>query len=270
MADDDAEMAKMMAAWDAENKGDGDGSDSSDEGSDDEPLTYDDMLEKFRRDINPGDNEFDHFLLAVSDLDTACDDFEKLTGTRPVIVVSLNGMGTKSARVAFEQACFIEIIGPDPKQGYKHLGGKLKDIPPGEFVPFHYAVRSKDSPERKKTVWKELGLNCDKVTMVAKDRGMPWKWDMYVLEGHDGGGMYPFFCDWKDAHHASGRLPIMGEFGKLTITAPEDSSLHKVLEDIKNVSLETGSYKLEIEFTSSTGTHKFSSERPMGIVFPGR
>jgi hypothetical protein len=268
MAEDDAEMAKMMAAWEADNGG-GD-SDSSEGGSDDEPLTYDDLLEQFRREINPGDNEFDHFLLAVADVDKACDDFEELTGTRPVMVVSLNGMGTKSARVAFQQPCFLEIIGPDPKQGFKHLGAKLKDIPPGEFIPFHYAVRAKNSAQRKKTMWKELGLGCDNVTMVAKDRGLPWKWDMYILEGHDAGGIFPFFCDWKDAHHASGRLPIVGDLVKVTASAPDDCLVHKVLEDIDNVSLETGSYKLEIEFTSSTGSQKFSVENPIGITFPGR
>jgi hypothetical protein len=41
-----------------------------------------------------------------------------------------------------------------------------------------------------------LGFGCDKVTMVAVDRGMPWEWDLIVLEGHNDGGIVPFFVDW--------------------------------------------------------------------------
>lgn len=264
---DDAEAQKLMANWDAEHP-EKEGSISSDEGGDDdEPLSYDDMLEQFRRDVNPGDNELDHIVLGVSNLDKAIDDFEKLTGIRPVMVVSLNGVGTKSARVAFNEPIFLEIIGPDEKQGLKHMGEKLSKIPEGEFVPIHYGVRSKQLPERKQA-WKELGLGCDMVTMVAKDRGMPWKWDMWIVQDHEEGGLIPYFCDWKDQHHASGRLPIMGDFGSITVRAPADSPLHKLMADVKNVNVESGPENFDFEFKTSTGTHSFTSTAPMGIVFP--
>jgi Glyoxalase-like domain len=178
---EDAEAKLLMESWEKANPATDD-SISSDDG-DDEPLSYDDMLDQYRREVHIGNNELDHIVLGVSDLDKALDVFETMTGTRPVMVVSLNGVGTKSARVAFQEAIFLEIIAPDPKQDCGHMGDKLKSIPEGEFVPLHYAVRSTELEARKK-VWREMGLDCDMVTMVAKDRGAPWKWDMWIVENH--------------------------------------------------------------------------------------
>jgi catechol 2,3-dioxygenase-like lactoylglutathione lyase family enzyme len=264
---DDEDVKKLMANWDADHPENED-SISSHDGDVDEPLHYDDMLEQFRREVSPGDNELDHIVLGVRDLDKAVEDFEKLTGHKPVMVVSLNGMGTKSARVSFEEPIFIEIIGPDPKQDNRHLGATLAALPEGEFVPFHYAVRCSTASEKKKNDWKDMGFGCDQVTMVAKDRGMPWKWDMYILQDHTDGGLIPYFCDWKEAKHASGRLPIIGNFGKVTVTAPSSNPLHNLLAGFKNINVETGSENFTFEFTTATGTHTFSSASMIGITFP--
>jgi catechol 2,3-dioxygenase-like lactoylglutathione lyase family enzyme len=266
---DDEDAKKLMADWDAEHPEAEDTiSTHDDDDDDDEPLHYDEMLEQFRREVYPGDNELDHIVLGVRDLDKAIEDFEKLTGHKPLMVVSLNGMGTKSARISFEEPIFIEIVGPDPKQENRHLGAKLAALPEGEFVPFHWAVRCKSAAEKKKNEWKEMGLECDQVTMVAKDRGMPWKWDMYILQGHESGGLIPYFCDWKEAKHASGRLPIIGNFGKVTVSAPSDNPIHKLLDGFKNVEVETGSEGFTFQFNTASGTHKFSSSSMIGVTFP--
>lgn len=266
MSAEDAEAAKLMAEWEANNPDDGK-MDEDDDDDDDEPKSYDDMLEQFRREVYPGDNELDHIVLACSDLDQGIEDFEKLTGVKPVFVVSLNGMGTKSARVTFQEPIFLELIAPDPKQATQHMGSKLAGIPPGKFVPLHYAVRSTGLEERKKA-WKEIGLGCDMVTMVAKDRGMPWNWDMWIIQEHTEGGLIPYFCDWKGGTHASGRLPILGNFGKVTVTAPSSSPIHKLLDGFGNINVETGPEKFEFEFTSPTGSHSFSADSMIGITFP--
>ena len=174
-------------------------------------------------------------------------------------------MGTKSARVAFEDCSFLEIIGPDPKQPHMVLGEKLAQIPAGQMVPMHYAIRSERGEQ---TNWSDINLECDKVTMIAKDRGLLWKWDMHLLEGHNQGGVMPYLVNWGEAHHAAGRLPIVGTLDKVKVQAPRDSQVHELLLGISGVFVDEGDDLLEFSITSPKGTHKFSSEHPIGIEFP--
>jgi hypothetical protein len=226
---------------------------------------YDDRLEKFRRDVEPGDNEIDHIVLGTSDLDKALEVFEDMTGMKPVMVVSLNGVGTKSARVAFSGCSFLEIIGPDPKQAGMAMSEKLAAIPSGKMVPLHYAVRSKKAVG---TNWSANGLECDKVTMVAKDKGLLWKWDMHLIEGHHQGGIFPYFVDWGNAHHASGRLPIVGSLDRVVVRCSGNSLVHDLLLGVDGVFADDGDNLLEFTFSNAKGTHKFSSATPIGITFP--
>ena len=73
----------------------GDGNDDDDDA---EVLDEDELLTKFRRTLVIPDDSFDHVVLGTSDVERSIEDFEKMTGVRPVYVISLNGLGTKSAR----------------------------------------------------------------------------------------------------------------------------------------------------------------------------
>ena len=130
------------------------------------------------------DNCVDQVILGTSDLDKAMDQFEAMTGVRPCIATSMNGAGTKSARVAFEECAYLEIIGPDAKQTETPLKKAVSEIPEGELVPIHYAVRFEKAKELEvRMEWKKMGMEYDQITMVSKDRGMPWLWDMFFIKG---------------------------------------------------------------------------------------
>lgn len=262
LSNSDHEAKKLMAEWgcDLENN------DASSVASEPEEYTdYDEFLEQFRRDVHPGDDELDHIILGTSDMEQSLAEFEEMTGMKPVMVVSMNGVGTKSARVAFQDATFLEIIGPDPKQtGSRLLGDKLSTIPSGKMVPLHYAIRSKKA---QNTSWEDLGVEVDKVSMIARDKGLLWKWDMHILEGHNEGGIFPYVVDWGEAHHASGKLPIVGSLDKVVVRTTEES-VQTLLEGIDGVNVGEGSNLLEFTFTSPKGTHTFSSSSPIGISFP--
>jgi hypothetical protein len=90
---EDGEMKKMMENWEDENEVDEDDDDDAEVSDDDE-----DELKKFHRSLDIPDESFDHVVLGTSDVERSIEDFEKLTGVRPVYVISLNGLGTKSAR----------------------------------------------------------------------------------------------------------------------------------------------------------------------------
>ena len=128
---DDEDMQSLMEKWDKENKVEGAEEEVATDDDDDEPLGYDDMLEKYRREVTVTNNALDHVVLGTNNLEQAIDDFEKMTGVRPLMVVSHNGCGTKSARVAFEQCAFLEFLGPDDKQASTPLSESLSKIPTG-------------------------------------------------------------------------------------------------------------------------------------------
>lgn len=265
---EDAHMQDLLAKWEKENNS-GDITETDvDDDDEDVDLSYDSVLEKYRRDVVATDNTLDHVVLGTSNLDEAIEQFEKETGVRPLMVVSHNGLGTKSARVAFEQCAFLEIIGPDPAQGSYPLAEKLAKIPQGQLVPVHYAVRSSKSKEYKTTTWKDIGLECDEVTMVAKDRGMPWQWHMFFMEGHEDGGLMPFYIDWGEAHHAAGRLPIVGLLGEVKIRGDSSSKLHQLLDGVDGVDVAPGTNHFEVSFTSPNGKKTFSGSSLIGIAFP--
>jgi hypothetical protein len=60
----------------------------------------------------------------------------------------------------------------------------------------------------------------------------------------------------------------MGDFGKLKISAPADSPVHKLLSDISGIQIETGPEHFDFEFSTTTGSHAFTSSQPIGITFP--
>lgn len=274
--DDNAEMedgADLLAKWDAENPDSKGGEDADDfAAEEDVSLGYDYDLEKFRREVHPKDNELDHVLLGTADLDVAMEDFEKKTGVKPVMVTSLKGCGTVSARIAFENCVFLEIVAPDPKQPTcsSDLKESLAKLPAGEMVPLGYAVRHKKTVDMQKERFEPMGFSCDQVTMVAIDRCKPWKWDMVFLEGHNDGGLVPFFVSWGEAHHAAGRLPIIGTLDSVKVRAPVEHKIHQLLQGVGDVSVDSGDEKsFEFTFTSKNGSsHTFSGTSLIGVSFP--
>jgi Glyoxalase-like domain len=271
--DDNAEMKDLMAKWDAENP-----SDPKDDSEVEEELDFDDELEKYRRDVYPADNELDHVLLGTANLETAMQDFEQKTGVKPVMVMSLKGCGTVSARLAFENCCFLEIVAPDPKQPdcTSALKERLAQLPDDgkTMVPLGYAVRHKKALDMQKERFEPMGFTCDNVTMVASDRMKLWKWDMVFLEGAaagNDGGLVPFFVNWGDAHHAAGRLPILGTIDAVNVRAPVDSKIHQLLNGVSDINVSSGDDKsFEFTFTSkNNGTsHTYSGSNLIGVSFP--
>jgi catechol 2,3-dioxygenase-like lactoylglutathione lyase family enzyme len=255
-----------MAKWEAEN-----GIDETEDDEDDdiEVLETEDDPKKFHRTLFIPDESFDHVVLGTSDVERSIEDFEQMTGVRPFVVVSHHGLGTKSARVSFDNASFLEILGPDPKQSATPFSTKLSQIEAGRMIPVHYAVRNSEATTRlKKEFLPDLGFTVDHVTMVAKDNFKPWLWDVVFLQNHSEGGILPYFIQWR-ALHASERLPVVGTIDKVVVRAPSDSKLHKVLSDpVEGLEVERGEEHFEISFTSDKGTHTFSTSSPMGIVFP--
>jgi hypothetical protein len=269
--DDDAEMRALMKKWERENKIRDGCEVESDDSESPEYVNYDDLVEKFRREVKVTDKALDHVILGAPDMDEALDNFEALTGHRPLVATTQKGLGTKSALLAFEQCAFLEIIAPDPMQTQTDRAKKLAKIPKGKLVPVHYAIRNTKSKHLKSSLWTtDMKLQCDEVTMVSKDRGMPWQWQIYFLEENgEQDGIIPLFVDWGKGPHAASRLPILGKLDSVKVQAPSHSPVHKLLDGVSGVKvLKDDEEKFELKFTTKTGKHVFSSSRLVGAHFP--
>ena len=214
------------------------------------------------------DNHLDHIILGVNDIQKGIDQFEELTGVRPVMVFSHNGLGCKSARLSFEESVFVEIIGPDPKQPGAPLHMKLAALPDDEFVPFHYAVRNSRATQLKMKELPDMGFECDHITMYGRQGEEIWQWDEVFLCGHNEGGLVPFLIEWGDSEHACAKLPVLGNLEGVTVSAPSGSLVHKVLAGVRGIDAEEGADMLTFKFSTETGLHEFTCSCPGGISFP--
>ena len=224
--------------------------------------------DELHRDVEVDDNTLDNIVLGVPDLAQAMDDFETIMGARPVMVVAHNGLGSKSARISFNQAVFLEIIGPDPNQADKPLHKKLATLPEGTFTPFHYAIRKSNAIDMQEKEFPAMGFDTDHITMYGRSGGAVWKWDEIFMTQHSEEGMVPFFIEWGSSEHACCKLPVLGDLVGVTVTAPSSSPVHKALAGVNGIAVEEGANNLKFEFATETGNHVFECSTPGGIAFP--
>ena len=62
--------------------------------------------------------------------------------------------------------------------------------------------------------------------------GTPKKWEQLFLYGQKIGGTCPYFVNWNNITHPCAKLPVVVKLKKLTIRAPEDDPVHKLLEHV--------------------------------------
>jgi hypothetical protein len=221
------------------------------------------------------DNELDHVILACSNLVDGMKQFEKMTGLKPTMTGSLQGVGTKSARVNLSNKNFIEIIGPDDtKTSSEGIGREFFDLADGELVPYHYAVRN--HPDNVK-IPSYLAWDRDSIIMVHvdpegfDDDGETHLWDLLLLYGHGLGGVIPAFVNWKEKRfHPTARLEQEGaKLNYVQVRAPEGHYAHDLLDGVEGITMAEGEPTLTISIDTPKGEVTFSTTHPEGIQMPG-
>lgn len=129
------------------------------------------------------DNHLDSIILGCNNLDDGISTFESMTGLKCGIQTTLRGgAGTKSSCVKLSDNIYVEIMGPDPKNGGMDCMN-LSSIPNGKLVPYGYTVRVDDHTNLPGNIpenWQR-----DEIMMIG--HGSPtqydeeldvYKWDM--------------------------------------------------------------------------------------------
>ena len=170
----------------------------------------------------------DHIILAINNLEKGMAQFKAATGIEPVFGgVHPDGF-THNALVALNGETYIEIMAPRPD---------AKDVPEDfakleTLTPAGWAVRTR-TKEKLKT--SGFAVTENHPGSRAKPDGSVLKWITFRVDGHV---EFPFFIQWGDSTlHPSASSPGGCRLKSLAVTNPDTQSLSQ-LNDLLNLGLE--------------------------------
>mmetsp|Transcript_24669 Transcript_24669/g.60596 ORF Transcript_24669/g.60596 Transcript_24669/m.60596 type:complete len:292 (+) Transcript_24669:30-905(+) len=268
----DAEMKAKIAAF-MDDVSDAEDEEAEESGGDDDD---DDDLKDLDVPSDLPANTIDYLVLGCSDLEKGRATFTEMTGLKTGMIQAMRGGGgTKSCLCRLDNNMYIEILSPD---GSRTDGtpGALAEIPEGDLVAFHWAVRS--SPEAVNGLVPDSSWALDKITMVGtgsplefKEEGT-YKWDLTYVMNHELGGCVPSFVNWRtNEAHPTCRLEDSGaKIKKVAIRVPEGHKVLGLLETIDDIKCTSGKPKLTFEIeTPEKGKVKFEGKNTIGVFMPG-
>lgn len=148
--------------------------------------------------------DLDHILHAVPDLQKGIEDFEKLTGVRPVYGGNHPSLGTHNALVSLGGDVYFELIASDPNSSIPPENiifgiGKIKS---SQIMT--WAIRSTDISELGKK-FRIAGIeNGGRI----KEDGTHLKWKTaHFAEFGDQSGIIPFVIQWVSKPHPANVSP---------------------------------------------------------------
>ncbi|NOX52263.1 MAG: VOC family protein [Gammaproteobacteria bacterium] len=211
--------------------------------------------------------QFDHFVLAAPDLETAKEEFADLTGCVAKDGGAHPGRGTHNALCCFgkEERTYLEIIAPDPRQPEDSTMAKAFQNMSG-LTPLHWAVATGDLPSMAQHISK-LDLQPSPIRDMSRLQpdGQQLDWQLMGIKGHTLGGILPFFINWMDCPHPATTTPFAGS-AELVISIPTDT-LHELLNDIQQVALIRGEPGVSLAINSPKGSVEFSASELLGFPF---
>ncbi len=209
--------------------------------------------------------QIDHIVLAAPDLEQAKVEFARSCGVVPMDGGPHPGGGTHNALVSFGEACYLEIIAPDPRQSLAGTNG-ARLAPLAEPELLHWAIGSSDLRAVAAQL-ASLGLACSPIRDMARiaPDGTRLEWQLMGLVGHELGGLAPFFIDWRGSPNPATTAPVVGALESLQLGLPEQySPLAGFLASIATPAERAG---LAVRFDSPKGPQTLRCHAPKGFSF---
>lgn len=141
--------------------------------------------------------------------------------------------GTRNALVALGDACYLEIIGPDPKvleRAEVHVFG-IHELPEPRLVT--WAANAQDLEALTSTARRE-GVDLGTVSQGSRQRpdGTELTWNFTDPLAARNGGVLPFFIDWGNTEHPAKSLPRKCELLELTLLHPHAQNVEQRLRAV--------------------------------------
>jgi hypothetical protein len=171
----------------------------------------------------------DHVIVGVADLDRGMDEFEQLTGVRPIIGGDSPGRGSRNALVSLGNACYLELIAPrsdaPPSAEIDVLRG-LK-----ELTPLRWVV-STSQPEVTVRRLKQLGYGVSDQLPGArvKPGGTRLQWVRFRITKPEL-AQAPVLIHWDSLSlHPSIDSPVGCELTNLTLVVSSRNPYRRLLQ----------------------------------------
>ena len=169
--------------------------------------------------------QVDHILLGIDDLDRGVEQFEKLTGVRPVYG-GKHPRGTHNALVSLGNGTYLEILALQPNVAPPKEYEDLKKL--DTLTPIGWAVSSKDSAQlRSRLTSAGLAVSEPSPGSRTTPAGKELSWQTFGLE--DAFEEAPFFIVWSpQSAHPSTTSPAGCRLQQWHVAGPHLKKLEQL------------------------------------------
>ena len=200
--------------------------------------------------------QVDHILLGIDDLDRGVEQFEKLTGVRPVYG-GKHPRGTHNALVSLGDGTYLEILALQPNVTPPKEYEDLKKL--NTLTPIGWAVSSRDSAQLR-TRLTSAGLAVSEPSPGSRTTpaGKELSWQTFGLE--NAFEEAPFFIVWSpQSAHPSTTSPTGCRLRQWRVAGPHLKSLEQLRTalDLRVDVAEAASTSLRLSLSCPRGTVQF-------------
>lgn len=198
--------------------------------------------------------QVDHILLGIDDLDRGMEQFEKLTGVRPV-KGGKHPRGTHNALVSLGDGTYLEILAVQPGVAPPKEYADLKQL--HSLTPIGWAVSSKDSAQlRKRLISAGMAVTESSEGSRTTPTGTTLSWQTFGLKEEFEEA--PFFIVWSpQSAHPSTTSPTGCKLLQWRVAGPH----------LKNLEQLRSALELRVEVAEAESTAlRLSLQCPKGTV----
>lgn len=187
--------------------------------------------------------KIDHIVYAVTDLEAAMDEFEKLSGLRPVFGGYHTTKGTKNALVNLGNECYLEILAIDQANTAiappRWMGIDL--VKTSQIT--RWSLKSNQLRKDSEILQKyhpEMGII--QAGQRKTNTGDTLTWKMILPLATPAVELVPFMTDWQhSAVHPTQNLPQECALIGLSFTHPNSAEIQKIFDELGvNMNIEKG------------------------------
>lgn len=199
--------------------------------------------------------QIDHIILGVNDLQKAIEQFKALTGVEPVFGGIHPGRFSQNALVALDDNVYIEILAPQP--GADSIPDFIQPL--DSLTAIGWAVCTRDRLKTREKL-RAIGLGCseDRPGSRARPDGQMLAWTTFKITNAES---FPFFIEWDpESTHPSETSPVGCRLVAVSVARPDVGPMEKMNQQLKlGLNVVSGSsLTLSFEIDSPKGKVIFS------------
>ncbi len=167
----------------------------------------------------------DHLVLATPDVDATATWLAEATGVSPSPGGSHVGFGTRNVLFGLGAGVYLEIVGPDKKQGKVDRDRPFRIDGLTEPGIVTWCAKGSRLQDLQQTAASAGLVYRDPLPMQRQASNVLLSWELLLPSFENQGGVLPFFIDWGETAHPSGSLPEGLRLTELSVTHPDPTSI---------------------------------------------